>query len=236
MFFLFDPMWFLFVIPPFLFMIYAQVKVNSAFKKYSRVRNMYGVAGVEAVQTLLRDNELDDVRLEQVKTRLGDHYDPRNKVLRLSPDVYSIPSVAALGIVAHEIGHAVQDRTGYAFLRFRTALVPAANIGSQLGWICVVIGLFLYLLAGKFGLHVVWTGIFLFALAVLFSLVTLPMEFNASSRALHMLRGSGLVSVEEYGGARPVLSAAALTYVASFFMALAQLMYFVLLAIGLGRR
>jgi len=236
MFFLFDPMWFLFVILPFLFMIYAQVKVNSAFKKYSRVRNMYGVAGVAAARTLLRDNELDDVGLEQVKTRLGDHYDPRNKVLRLSPDVYSIPSVAALGIVAHEIGHAVQDRTGYAFLRFRTALVPAANIGSQLGWICVVIGLFLYLLAGKFGLHVVWTGIFLFALAVLFSLVTLPMEFNASSRALHMLRGSGLVSVEEYGGARPVLSAAALTYVASFFMALAQLMYFVLLAIGLGRR
>ncbi len=236
MFFLFDPMWFLFVIPPFLFMIYAQVKVNSAFKKYSRVRNMHGVLGVDVARTLLGDNELDDVRLEQVRTRLGDHYDPRNRVLRLSPEVYSTPSVAALGIVAHEIGHAVQDRTGYAFLRFRTTLVPAANIGSQLGWICVIIGLFLYLLAGKFGLYVVWGGVFLFALAVLFSLVTLPVEFNASSRALYMLRGSGLVSVEEYGGARAVLSAAALTYVASFFMALAQLMYFVLLAIGLGRR
>jgi len=236
MFFLFDPMWFLFMIPPFIFMIYAQVKVNSAFKKYSRVRNMHGVTGAEVAGTLLRDNELDDVRLEQIKTRLGDHYDPRNKVLRLSPEVYSIPSVAALGIVAHEIGHAVQDKSGYAFLRFRTALVPAANIGSQLGWICVIIGLFLYLLAGEFGLTVVWSGIFLFALAVLFSLVTLPVEFNASGRALHMLRGSGLVSVEEYSGARAVLSAAALTYVAAFFQALAQLMYFVLLAVGLGRR
>jgi hypothetical protein len=197
---------------------------------------MHRVSGAEVAQTLLRENKLDGVRLEQIKTKLGDHYDPRNKVLRLSPEVYSTPSVAALGIVAHEVGHAVQDKTGYAFLRFRSALVPAASVGSQLGWICVVVGLFLYLLAGKFGLTVVWAGIFLFALAVLFSLVTLPVEFNASSRALHMLRGSGLVSIEEYNGTRAVLSAAALTYVASFFMALAQLMYFVLLAIGLGRR
>jgi hypothetical protein len=236
MFFLFDPMWFLFMIPPFIFMIYAQAKVHSAFSKYSKVANMHRVSGAEVAQTLLRENKLDGVRLEQIKTKLGDHYDPRNKVLRLSPEVYSTPSVAALGIVAHEVGHAVQDKTGYAFLRFRSALVPAASVGSQLGWICVVVGLFLYLLAGKFGLTVVWAGIFLFALAVLFSLVTLPVEFNASSRALHMLRGSGLVSIEEYNGTRAVLSAAALTYVASFFMALAQLMYFVLLAIGLGRR
>jgi hypothetical protein len=146
--------------------------------------------------------------------------------------------VAALGIVAHEIGHAVQDKTGYAFLRLRSALVPAASVGSQLGWICVIVGLFIVLLfkSTNLGLTVLWIGIVLFALAVLFSLITLPVEFNASNRARQMLRSTGLVSVEEYSGASAVLSAAALTYVASFFQAVAQLMYFILLAIGLGRR
>jgi hypothetical protein len=140
--------------------------------------------------------------------------------------------------VAHEIGHAVQDKTGYAFLRLRSALVPAANLGSQLGWVCVIVGLFIVLLfqATSLGLTVLWIGIFLFALAVLFSLITLPVEFDASNRARQMLRNTGLVSVEEYNGASAVLSAAALTYVASFLQAVAQLMYFILIAVGLGRR
>jgi hypothetical protein len=234
--FLFDPMWFLFMVPPLIFMIYAQAKVKSAFTKYSRVANMHGITGAKAAEILLRDNGLEDIKLGQIKRKLGDHYDPRHKVLRLSPEVYSNASVAALGIVAHEVGHAVQDRTGYAFLRFRSALVPAASVGSQLGWVCIILGLFLYLLAGKFGLTVMWAGILLFSLVVLFSLVTLPVEFNASNRARHMLRSTGLVSVEEYNAASAVLSAAALTYVASFLQAVAQLMYFVLLAVGLGRR
>jgi hypothetical protein len=234
--FIFDPVWFMFMIPPFIFMIYAQAKVNSAFKKYSRVGNMQRITGAQAAQALLRENGLDNIKVEQIKKKLGDHYDPRHKVLRLSPEVYSAPSVAALGIVAHEIGHAVQDKTGYAFLRFRSALVPVASVGSQLGWVCVILGLLLAVFGAKFGLTVMWAGIFLFALTVLFSLVTLPVEFNASNRARHMLRSTGLVSVEEYDGASAVLSAAALTYVASFFQALAQLMYFILLAVGLGRR
>lgn len=230
--------WFLFMIPPLIFMIYAQAKVHSAFKKYSKVPNMHGLTGAEAAQILLKDNRLDNVRVERVRRQLGDHYDPRKKVLRLSPEVYSTPSVAALGIVAHEIGHAVQDKAGYAFLRFRNALVPAANVGSQLGWVCIILGLFLAFLfqATNLGLTILWVGILLFALVVLFSLITLPVEFNASNRAREMLRSGGLVSVEEYSGASAVLSAAALTYVASFFQAFAQLMYFVLLAVGLGRR
>ena len=228
--------WFLFMIPPLIFMIYAQAKVNSAFKKYSRVANMHRVTGAQAAEALLRESGLGNVKVERIQRKLGDHYDPRHEVLRLSPEVYGNASVAALGIVAHEIGHAVQDKTGYAFLRFRSALVPVASVGSQLGWFCIIGGLFLYLLAGQFGLTVLWVGIFLFALAVLFSFVTLPVEFNASNRAREMLRSTGLVSVQEYNGASAVLSAAALTYVASFFQALAQLMYFVLLAVGLGRR
>jgi hypothetical protein len=230
--------WFLFMIPPLIFMIYAQAKVNSAFKKYSKVANMHGVTGAQAAETLLKDNGLDNVRIERIRRKLGDHYDPRKKVLRLSPEVYSTPSVAALGIVAHEIGHAVQDKTGYAFLRFRSAMVPAASVGSQLGWVCIIIGLFLAFLfhATSLGLTILWVGIFLFALVVLFSLITLPVEFNASNRARQMLRSTGLVSVEEYNGASAVLSAAALTYVASFLQAVAQLMYFVLLAVGLGQR
>lgn len=130
--------WFLFMIPPLIFMIYAQAKVDSAFKKYSKVANTHRVSGARAAETLLMDNGLDNVGVERIQRKLGDHYDPRHKVLRLSPEVYSNDSVAVLGVVAHEIGHAVQDETGYAFLRFRTALVPAASVGSQSGWFCII--------------------------------------------------------------------------------------------------
>ena len=141
--FFFDPLWFLIMIPPFIFMIYAQAKVNSAFKKYSKMANSQRVTGAEAAERLLQANGLSNVRVEGVKGRLGDHYDPSKKVLRLSPAVANTPSVAALGIVAHEVGHAVQDKAGYAFMRFRTSLVPAANLGSTLGYIFVILGLLL---------------------------------------------------------------------------------------------
>jgi len=233
--FFFDPRWFLIMLPPFIFMIYAQIKVNSAFKKYSKVANSQRITGVEAAGILLRANDLGNVKVEGVKSRLGDHYDPRKKVLRLSPAVANTPSVAALGIVAHEVGHAVQDKTGYAFLRLRTSLVPAASLGSTLGYIFVILGLLLVVFGTTFGMTVVWAGIFLFSLAVIFSLITLPVEFNASNRARQMLRSTGMVSTQEYNGASAVLSAAALTYVAATLQAIAQLFYFVMIALGSRR-
>jgi Zn-dependent membrane protease YugP len=234
--FFFDPMWFLIMIPPLIFMIYAQAKVNSAFNKYSKVANSQRITGAEATEKLLRSNGLGNVRVEEVESRLGDHYDPSKKVLRLSPAVANTPSVAALGIVAHEVGHAVQDQVGYSYMRFRTSLVPAANLGSTLGYIFVILGLLLSWFGTAFGMTVVWVGVFLFSLAVIFSLVTLPVEYNASNRARQMLRSTGMVSTEEYNGASAVLTAAALTYVAATLQAVAQLFYFVLLALGGNRR
>lgn len=233
--FLFDPLWFIIMLPPFIFMLYAQFKVQAAFKKYSKVMNSQRLTGTEVAQLLLRNNELTNVRVEGTRIRLGDHYDPAKKVLRLSPAVANTPSVAALGIVAHEVGHAIQDKTGYAFLRLRSTLVPAANVGSNLGFVFVILGLFLAMFGAKFGVTVMWTGVLLFSLAVIFSLVTLPVEFNASHRAREMLFRSGLVTPQEQQGASAVLSAAALTYVAATLQAVAQLFYFVLLALGMGR-
>lgn len=234
--FFFDPLWFLIMLPPFIFMLYAQFKVNSAFNKYSRIANMQRITGFKAAEVLLRSHGLGNVKIEAAKGRLTDHYDPRHKVLRLSSDVYSSPSVAALGIVAHEVGHAVQDHTGYGFLKLRTSLFPAANLGSNLGFVFVLLGLFLAAMGAKFGLTLTWTGVFLFALAVLFSLITLPVEYNASSRARQMLQRTSLVSAREYDAASAVLSAAALTYVAALLQAAAQLFYFILIALRMGRR
>ena len=226
----------LFMLPPLIFMLYAQAKVSSAYKKYSLVPNMGGVLGVQAAQTLLAYNGLSQVKIEGTKGQLTDHYDPRRKVLRLSSGVARNPSVAALGIVAHEVGHAVQDNLGYAPMKVRSALVPAANLGSRFGFICVILGLILYMFGAAFGITITWIGVYLFAAAVLFALVTLPVEYNASTRARRMLQTTGLVSAREYDGASAVLSAAALTYVAALLQAVAQLFYFVLLAVGMGRR
>ena len=198
--------------------------------------NSQHITGAEAARNLLRANGLNNVKVEGVKGRLGDHYDPGKKVLRLSPAVANTPSVAALGIVAHEVGHAIQDKEGYAFLRFRTSLVPAARVGSNLGFVFVILGFIIYLFShSEFGPAIVLAGIVLFSLAVLFSLVTLPVEYNASNRARQMLRSTGLVSAQEYAGASAVLSAAALTYVAATLQAAAQLFYFVLMFMGMRR-
>ena len=236
--FFFDPLWFLIMLPPFIFMLYAQQRVNSTFKKYSKIANSQKLRGVDVAGILLRANNLNNVKLEGVKSRLSDHYDPSRKVLRLSPAVAQTASVAALGIVAHEVGHAVQDQTGYSFLRFRTSLVPAASVGSNLGFIFVILGFIIMAFVGGSGdlaSVMVLIGICLFALAVLFSIVTLPVEFNASNRARQMLRANGLVSAREYEGASAVLSAAALTYVAAMLQAVAQLFYFVLMFLGMRR-
>jgi uncharacterized protein len=232
--FFFDPLYFIIMIPPLIFMLYAQLKVNSTFKKYSEVANSQRLTGAAAAERLLRANGLNSIKVEGVQTRLGDHYDPGKKVLRLSPAVANSASVAALGIVAHEVGHAVQDNTGYAFLKFRTSFVPAANLGSTLGYICVILGFLIYMFSrSELGFTVVLTGILLFSLAVVFSLVTLPVEYNASSRARQMLQSTGLVSVQELNGASAVLSAAALTYVAATLQAVAQLFYYIIMFMGM---
>jgi hypothetical protein len=225
-----DPVYFLFAAPALLVMIYAQIKVMSTFSKYSKVTNGRGVTGLEAARQLLRYNNLQQVTVESTKGRLTDHYDPRKKVLRLSQGVYDTPSVAALGIVAHEVGHAVQDSVGYTPMRLRGALVPAANIGTYIGYIFFVLGIII----GLAGL--VWLGVLLFSAAVIFALITLPVEINASNRARQMLRTAGLVTDVEYKAASAVLSAAALTYVAALLQAVANLLYFAFIALSMSRR
>ncbi|MBI2854621.1 MAG: zinc metallopeptidase [Chloroflexi bacterium] len=233
----FDPLYFLFMAPALIFMIIAQARVSSTFNKYSKVANMQRLTGADVARTLLRANGLEGiVQVEQTQKQLGDHYDPSKKVLRLSPDVYGRSSVASMGIVAHEVGHAVQHNVGYAPMAVRGALVPAANVGSTLGWVFVMLGLVLYAMSrSEFGFTIAWIGVLLFSAAVLFSLVTLPVEYNASNRARQMLMSNGLVSTTEYAGASAVLSAAALTYVAAMLQALAQLAYFVFLLMGMRR-
>ena len=229
--FFFDPVYLLFAAPALLVMFYAQAKVRSAYGKYSKVTNMRGITGYEAARTLLSAQGLGQVKIEEFPGTLTDHYDPRKKVLRFSRDIYSSASVASLGIVAHEIGHALQDRLGYAPMRLRSALVPVASVGSTLGYVFFILGV----IVGVAGL--VWVGVALFSAAVLFSLVTLPVELDASRRARSMLQTTGLVvSAEEGRATSAVLSAAALTYVAALLQAVASLAYFVFLATGMSRR
>ncbi len=227
--FLFDPLYLVFSLPAVLVMLVAQLRVKNAYGKYSRERNLSGATGAQVARRLLDRAGLANVPIEAVPGELSDHYDPRGKVLRLSPHVYQTPSVAAMGIAAHEVGHAVQDLSGYGPLRLRAGLVPVANIGSMLGYVLFVMGFVV-----QFG-GLVWLGIGLFSAAGVFALVTLPVEFNASGRALQLLRSDGMVSAAEIGGAKAVLNAAALTYVAALLQAVGQLIYWVLLAIGIGR-
>ncbi|MBI4319190.1 MAG: zinc metallopeptidase [Chloroflexi bacterium] len=226
----FDPLYFVFAMPALLVMLYAQFKVKSAYGKYSQVRNMLGANGAQIARRILDSAGLSHVPVEMVPGDLSDHYDPRDKVLRLSPGVYKAPSVAAMGIAAHEVGHAIQDHLGYVPMRVRAGLVPVVNLGSTLGYVFFILG-FVVQFSG-----LVWLGVALFSAAVVFALVTLPVELNASSRALHLLRTNGLVSTVELDGAKSVLSAAALTYVAALLQAVGQLLYWVLLATGMGRR
>lgn len=234
----FDPIFWLITGPALIFMIYAQIKVSSTYKKYAKVYNQRGLTGAQAASQLLKNNGLGSVPVEIIEGKLTDHYDPTKKILRLSPDVANTASVAAIGIAAHEVGHAVQHQTKYGFMGIRSALVPAANIGSTFGWILIIGGILLMSLSkglAEFGTLIATAGILLFAAAVLFTLVTLPVEFNASTRARQMIKSQGLLVGAEYDGASAVLSAAALTYVAAMLQAVAQLLYFVFIVFG-GRR
>lgn len=203
----------------------ASAKVKSTFARYSKVRSMTGMTGAEAAQRLLNSRGIYDVTVRRVPGSLSDHYDPRTKTVNLSDDVYSSTSVAAIGVAAHECGHAIQHAVGYAPLNFRSALVPIANFGSQISWPLILIGI----LIGGFGSPIVQLGIILFSLAVLFQLVTLPVEFNASSRAVRLLDSTGILSGNEVDGTRRVLGAAALTYVAAAAGSILQLLRLIIL-------
>ena len=207
---------------PLLFGLWAQMRVKSTFNKYSRVAPRNGMTGADAAAAVLRSSGLPNLAIKPVAGQLSDHYDPRNRTLNLSADVGQASSLAALGVAAHEAGHAIQDAKRYAPMRIRQALVPAATVGQSLWFLPVVLGLIM----GLSGL--VTIGLILFAVIVLFQLVTLPVEFDASKRALASLEGQGLLAADELPGARAVLNAAALTYVAGFVAALGQLLYFFL--------
>jgi Zn-dependent membrane protease YugP len=205
---------------PLLFGLWAQWRVKTTFQRYAQVPPRNGMTGAQAAAAVLRSSGLPDLEIRPVAGQLSDHYDPRNRTLNLSAEVGNARSLAALGVAAHEAGHAIQDAKRYAPMRIRQTLVPVATIGQSLWFLPVVLGLMM----GITGL--VNVGLILFAAIVLFQLVTLPVEFDASKRALVALEGQGLLASDEIGGARAVLNAAALTYVAGFVAALGQLIYF----------
>ena len=225
----FDPLYMIFMLPAIVLMLVAQIYVSSSYKKWSKVMASSRLSGADAANRLVRMSGLSEVRIEPVPGNLTDHYDPRTKVLRLSPGVYQGNSVASLAIAAHELGHALQDQEGYFPLRLRAALIPAVNIGSWLGWILIILGLVLGLT------NLAWVGVLVFSAGTLFALATLPVELNASSRARQLLTDSGLIyTEEEQQGVRKVLNAAALTYVAALATAVFQLLYYVSLVGGIG--
>lgn len=226
----FDPTYILIIIAAIISLI-AQWRVNSAFSKYSRVASMSGMTGAQAARMILQSNGINDVSVQRISGKLTDHYNPSTKVLNLSESVYGSTSVAAIGVAAHECGHAIQHARGYFPLSLRTALVPVANIGSQLSWVFIIVGAIL-----SFNQTLITIGIIMFSEAVLFQLVTLPVEFNASARALEQLESNGILYRDEVSQTRKVLSAAALTYVAAAATAILQLLRLIILFGGRGRR
>jgi Zn-dependent membrane protease YugP len=232
--FVWDPRYWIFALPALLLAFYARWRVQSTYQKYSRKGNQRGLSGRDAARLLLRSVGLDHVRLEETQGQLSDHYDPRKKILRLSRGVSQSRSVAALGIVAHEVGHAMQDAADYGPLRVRAGLVPIVSLGSWLGPIIFFVGL---LLSGFTGSTIIaWIGLFLFAGTTVFALVTLPVERNASKRALDMLRSYQLADGRELKETKEVLDAASLTYVAALAQSLSTLLYFFTILSGTSRR
>ena len=231
----FDPMYFVFMLPGIALMLWAQSKVKGNYRKYSQVRNSYGITGAEAARRVLQANGVYDVEITRTPGELSDHSDPRKKVLALSEGVYGVPSIAAVAIAAHEAGHAIQHARAYGPLQLRTRIVPIVGIGSNFGFIVLFIGL----IANS--LELAWAGVGLFALSTLFALVTLPVEFDASKRAKQALVQVGLVDGGVSGGAESqgvsrVLDAAAWTYIAGFAASVLTLAYYVMTVMGMSRR
>ena len=227
----FSPLYLILSLPALLLGLWAQWRVKSAYGKYSRVPAASGMSGAQAARKILDANGLQNVMVERVGGTLSDHYDPRTKTLRLSEGVYGTPSLAAVGIAAHEAGHALQDKVNYGPLALRSAMVPTVQIGSWLGPIIFLVGLFM---AGMFGTTLAWFGVAIFGATALFSIVTLPVEFDASKRAKQLLVSTGVLAPQEMQGVNNVLDAAALTYVAAALQAIMTLMYYG--SILLGRR
>jgi uncharacterized protein len=227
----FNPTYLIFMLPAFILMALTSWYVRSTYNKWGQVRSMSHLTGADAAQRLINSGGLYGVRVEGIAGELTDHYDPRDKVLRLSRNVANGDSVASIAVAAHELGHAMQDTEGYVPLRFRAALVPAVNIGSTLGWILILIGLWLNFTP------LAWAGVFVFSAGAVFALATLPVELDASARAKRLLAETGIIrSEEEMQGVNNVLNAAALTYVAALVTAILQLLYYVSLVGGLGGR
>ena len=228
---MFDPTYLLVVIGVLLSVL-ASWCVNSTFKKYSKVRSMSGMTGAMAAERILKSQGINDVVIQRVSGNLTDHYNPSNKTLNLSESTYGSTSVAAVGVAAHECGHAIQHAKGYAPLSIRTALVSVANFGSSISWFLIIIGI---VIGGSGSSFLVKLGILCFSLAVLFQIVTLPVEFNASSRALKLLGNVGILTDSEVGQTRKVLTAAALTYVAAAAASILQLVRLIMLFGGRDR-
>jgi uncharacterized protein len=223
----------LFSLPALLLGLWAQLKVQGAFNKYSRVRSFVGISGADVARRMLDSNGLNNIRIEQTGGMLSDHYDPISKVLRLSHDTYSGISIAAAGVAAHEAGHALQDQQGYAPLHIRSFIVPAVQIGSWLGPIIFMLGLFL---SSNIGTQIAWFGLIIFSATAVFALVTLPVEFDATRRAKAWLSSSGVLYQQEMEGIHKVLDAAALTYVAAALQAISTVLYYAFLLTGRSRR
>lgn len=229
--YLFDPNYLMYMLPALIITMVASFYVKAAYNKWSKVPARSGLTGAQAAQRLINNGGLYGVQIQGIQGKMTDHYDPRSKVLGLSAGVGNSNSVAALAIAAHELGHAMQDAEDYFPLKLRSALVPAVNIGSNLGWFLIMIGIFLQIS------QLAWLGVFAFAAGAVFAIATLPVEFDASSRAKRLLADSGIIAgEEEQRGVNAVLTAASLTYVAALVTAILQLFYFTGLAGGIGRR
>jgi uncharacterized protein len=237
MFFHMDPTYFLFLLPALALSLWASWRTKSAFNKYSRVRTLRGLTGAQAAKEMLERSGIFDVQVVPTHGMLTDHYNPANKTLALSEGVYSSPSVAAVGVACHEAGHAIQHAEGYKPLWLRSVLVPTANIGSSLGYLVMMVGLLLLYMSGfKSGQGVVLFGAVLFSAVLVFQIVTLPVEFDASARAKRLALANGIVLEQERQGMDRVLNAAALTYVAAVISTLMTLLYYLFRAGLLGGR
>lgn len=236
--FYFDPTYLLLIVPVLILGLIAQAAVQSRFNKYSQVKSQRGLTGAQAARQVLDTNNLQDVGVEETHGFLSDHYDPRSRTLRLSPQVAREPSVAAIGVAAHEAGHALQHATGYWPLQIRSSLVPAVQFGSSLGPLIILSGLALeWLVRGsKIGLNIAWIGVALYALVTVFALVTLPVELNATARAKKLIYEYDIVDKQELAGVSSVLSAAAWTYVVAALSAIVVLLRWVLILLAREER
>lgn len=224
--FYYDWTYILFMLPCLVLSLICSASVKNNFNKYSNVRNSRGMTGAQAAQSLLSANSVTGVRIEQVSGSLTDHFDPRSNVIRLSQPVYGVASVAAVGVACHEAGHACQHAEGYFPNKLRSVILPVANFGTKLSWIFLLIGMFL---PAQFNFFIT-IGIIMFSAGVLFTVITLPVEFNASSRALKTIKETGMLNEEEYDGAKKVLRAAAMTYVAATATSVMQLLRLLFIA------